>query len=77
MRNAKRIVHLSVSAMCKKDILPKYNLLDMIEFCYKRKRRLLQYRNSPFFHPIFIHFVPWHLGQGGKTSELSSNLITS
>ena len=45
--------------------------------CWKNKNGLFQYGNSPLFHPILFHFVPWHFGQGGRVSELSSNLITS
>ena len=45
--------------------------------CYKNKNGLLQLRNSPFYYPILVHFVPWHLGHGGNVSVLSSNLITS
>ena len=43
----------------------------------KSKNGLSLYRNSPFSYPILFHFVPWHFGQGGRVSELSSNLITS
>lgn len=43
----------------------------------KNKNGLSHHRNSPLFYPILFHFVPWHFGQGGKVSELSSNLITS
>lgn len=43
----------------------------------KNKNGLFQHRNSPLFYPILFHFVPWHFGQGGRVSELSSNLITS
>ena len=45
--------------------------------CHNTKNGLLQFRNSPFYYPTFVHLVPWHLGHGGNTSELSSNLITS
>src|SRR5665647_67939 len=43
----------------------------------KNKNGLSQHRNSPLFYPILFHFVPWHFGQGGRVSELSSSLITS
>lgn len=45
--------------------------------CWKNKNGLFQHGNSPLFYPILFHFVPWHFGQGGSVSELSSNLITS
>ena len=46
-------------------------------YCNKNKNGLLRLRNSPFCYPTLVHLVPWHLGHGGNTSELSSNLITS
>ena len=44
---------------------------------WKHKKGLFQFRNSPNLYPTLSHFVPWHFGQGGSVSELSSNLITS
>jgi hypothetical protein len=44
---------------------------------FHNKKGLSQFKDSPFFYPTLFHLVPWHFGQGGRVSELSSNLITS
>ena len=44
---------------------------------WKHKKGLFPSRNSPNLYPILSHFVPWHFGQGGSVSVLSSNLIIS
>jgi len=45
--------------------------------CSEHKKRLFQFRNSPNPYPTLSHLIPWHFGQGGSVSVLSSNLITS
>lgn len=57
--------------------LADFKSADYSLFPNLKRKGLFQLRNSPILYPTLFHLVPWHFGQGGSVSVLSSNLITS